>query len=114
MIGNCHGDDRRFGFVSLREGLILKAGGGPQRPSFLCLPKEKKAKERAPCSRLIAARLGFGILRRPISSIPAVVRRNDDFYLSPRALKALSEGRERGGLASLRYGHRRMRKVGFC
>jgi hypothetical protein len=21
---------------------ILKAGGGPQRPSFLCLPKEKK------------------------------------------------------------------------
>jgi hypothetical protein len=35
----------------------LKAGGGPQRPSFLCLPKEKKAKERAPCYRLIAARL---------------------------------------------------------
>jgi hypothetical protein len=46
-----------FCFVSLRDELILKAGGGPQRLSFLCLPKEKKAKERAPCYRLIAARL---------------------------------------------------------
>jgi hypothetical protein len=35
----------------------MKAGSGPQRPSFLCLPKEKKAKETAPCYRLIVARL---------------------------------------------------------
>jgi hypothetical protein len=29
--------------------LIMKAAGAPQHLTFLCVPKEKSAKERAPC-----------------------------------------------------------------
>jgi hypothetical protein len=43
--------------VSLRDELILQRAAARSALLYLCLPKEKKAKERAACYRLIAARL---------------------------------------------------------
>jgi hypothetical protein len=39
----------RFFIESPRDDLISKAAGAPQHPTFLCMPKEKLAKEKAPC-----------------------------------------------------------------